>query len=90
MAEIANLVEETLNNACEAAAVFTQFNQEQVDRIVRAVLEAGLANRVRLAKMAAEETALGRREDKGGKEPGRHPLPLRGHQTPENGGRDLQ
>ena len=67
MAEVANVVEETLANACAAAAVFTQFDQERVDRIVRAVLEAGLANRVRLAKMAAAETALGRWEDKVGK-----------------------
>ncbi len=64
MAEVSKVVEETLTKACEAAAVFTQFDQGQVDRIVRAVFEAGLSSRVRLAKMAIEETGLGKWEDK--------------------------
>lgn len=64
MAEVSRLVDDTLNNACEAAAVFTQFTQEQVDRIVKAVYEVALSNRVRLAKMAAEETGLGKWQDK--------------------------
>ncbi|MFA5162554.1 MAG: aldehyde dehydrogenase family protein [Elusimicrobiales bacterium] len=47
-----------------AAAVFSQYSQEQVDAIVRAVYKAGFDNRVRLAKMAVEETKLGRWQDK--------------------------
>ncbi|MFH1791992.1 MAG: aldehyde dehydrogenase family protein, partial [Candidatus Omnitrophota bacterium] len=43
---------------------FSQLDQERVDRIVRAVYEAGFKNRVKLAKMAHDETGLGRWEDK--------------------------
>lgn len=64
MAEVSKVVEDTLVKACEAAAVFTQFDQERVDRVVRAVYEAGLSSRVKLAKMASEETGLGKWEDK--------------------------
>ncbi len=61
---VSPLVDETLGKACAAAAVFTQFDQEQIDRIVRAVFTAGLSHRVRLAKMACEETGLGKWQDK--------------------------
>ncbi|MGD9127611.1 MAG: hypothetical protein PVH19_09555, partial [Planctomycetia bacterium] len=57
-------VDEYCRRAQEAAAIFTQFTQEQTDRIVKAVYEAAFANRVSLAKQAAEETALGKWEDK--------------------------
>lgn len=57
-------VEEFLNRASAAAAVFTQFTQKQTDRVVRAVYEAALNHRVELAKLAAEETGLGRWQDK--------------------------
>ncbi|MFH1159374.1 MAG: aldehyde dehydrogenase family protein [bacterium] len=57
-------VEEIIEKATYAAAIFNQYDQEQVDRIVRAVYKAGLNNRIRLAKMAAEETQIGKWEDK--------------------------
>ena len=57
-------INELLENAKQAAAIFSQFNQEQTDRIVRAVYQAGMNHRVRLAKMAVEETGMGRWEDK--------------------------
>jgi acetaldehyde dehydrogenase/alcohol dehydrogenase len=57
-------VEQTMEKARHAAAVFNQYSQDQVDRIVRAVYEAGFNNRVRLAKMAYEETGIGRWQDK--------------------------
>jgi acetaldehyde dehydrogenase/alcohol dehydrogenase len=57
-------VDELLMKASEAAAIFSQMSQEQVDKIVKAVFEAGFKERIRLAKMAAEETGLGRWEDK--------------------------
>ena len=47
-----------------AAAVFSQFSQADTDRVVRAVYEAAFRNRVRLAKLACEETGLGRWQDK--------------------------
>ncbi|NQT89966.1 MAG: aldehyde dehydrogenase family protein [Candidatus Omnitrophica bacterium] len=57
-------VEELINKASCAAAIFTQLSQEQTDRIVKAVYEAAFKNRVKLAKMAHEETGLGVWEDK--------------------------
>ena len=42
-----------------AAGIFNQYNQEQVDKIVKAVYEAAFNNRVELAKMAVDETELG-------------------------------
>jgi len=47
-----------------AAAVFTQYSQEQVDKIVRAMTAAAIENAVKLAKMAHEETRMGLTEDK--------------------------
>ncbi len=57
-------VDEIVQRALTSAAIFSQLTQEHTDRIVRAVFEAGLGNRVRLAKMAFEETGMGRWEDK--------------------------
>lgn len=48
-----------MQNARLASAVFAELDQEHTDRIVRAVYRAGFANRVKLAKMACEETGLG-------------------------------
>ncbi|MBN1553253.1 MAG: aldehyde dehydrogenase family protein [Phycisphaerae bacterium] len=50
--------------AVQAAAIFTQYDQQRTDRIVRAVFAAGFDNRIPLAKLAREETGLGRWEDK--------------------------
>lgn len=57
-------VNELMEKSTRAAAIFSEFSQEQTDRIVRAVLLAGLNNRVRLAKMAHEETGIGNWQDK--------------------------
>ena len=51
--------DEVLDRAILAAAEFQQFNQEHTDRIVEAVFKAGFSNRVKLAKMAQEETGMG-------------------------------
>lgn len=48
-----------IEKALLAAAEFHQFDQEQTDRIVEAVYKAGFNERVRLAKMAHEETGIG-------------------------------
>jgi acetaldehyde dehydrogenase/alcohol dehydrogenase len=53
-----------VRQARAAAAVFTQFNQEDVDRIVKAMVLAGLEQAQYLARLAVEETRLGVMEDK--------------------------
>jgi acetaldehyde dehydrogenase / alcohol dehydrogenase len=47
-----------------ASAVFTQFTQEDVDRIVKQMVLAGLEQAQPLARLATEETKLGVMEDK--------------------------
>jgi len=57
-------VDEIMARARSAFAVFGQLDQEQTDRIVRAVYEAAFGQRVRLAKMAHDETGMGKWQDK--------------------------
>jgi acetaldehyde dehydrogenase / alcohol dehydrogenase len=47
-----------------AAAVFSQYSQEEVDRIVKSMVLAGLEQAQDLARLAIEETRLGLLEDK--------------------------
>ncbi len=53
------IADEIIRNAVISGAVFSQFDQEQTDAIVKKVFEAGFNSRIKLAKMAAEETGLG-------------------------------
>src|SRR5580700_7690365 len=57
-------LEGLISQARTAAAVFTQYTQEDVDRIVRPMVLAGLAQAQYLARLAIEETRLGVMEDK--------------------------
>jgi acetaldehyde dehydrogenase/alcohol dehydrogenase len=57
-------LEVLINQARTAAAVFSQFTQEDVDRIVKPMVLAGLEQAQHLARMAVEETKLGVMEDK--------------------------
>jgi len=57
-------LEGLVSRATTAAAVFTQFTQEDVDRIVKAMVLAGLKQAQHLARLAVEETRLGVMEDK--------------------------
>ena len=57
-------LEKLVNQARTAAAVFTQFTQEDVDRIVKPMVLAGLEQAQHLARLAVEETKLGVVEDK--------------------------
>jgi acetaldehyde dehydrogenase / alcohol dehydrogenase len=57
-------LEGLVNQARVAAAVFTQFTQEDVDRIVKPMVLAGLEQAQSLARLAVEETRLGVMEDK--------------------------
>lgn len=56
-------VQAVMGNARCAAAVFGQLDQEHTDRIARTVCRVGFNHRVRLAKMAVEETGIGKWED---------------------------
>ncbi len=57
-------IESIMEKASFASAIFSQLSQEHTDRIVKAVYEAGFKNRIKLAKMAHEETKLGVWQDK--------------------------
>jgi len=57
-------LEGLVGQARTAAAVFTQYTQEDVDGIVKAMVVAGLAQAQYLARLAVEETRLGVMEDK--------------------------
>jgi len=53
-----------LARAQEARTAFRTFSQEQVDRIVKAMVDAGFAAADTLGRMAHEETGFGKPEDK--------------------------
>jgi len=57
-------IDDIMARAVTAAAVFSQYDQAEVDQIVEAVYRAAFNARVRMAKLAYEETGIGRWEDK--------------------------
>ena len=57
-------LDKLVSQARTAAIVFTQFTQEDVDRIVKSMVLAGLDQAQHLARLAVEETKLGVMEDK--------------------------
>jgi len=57
-------IDSLLENAHHAADIFRQMDQQTTDRILKRVYEAGFNNRVHLAKLARQETGLGKWEDK--------------------------
>ena len=57
-------LEGLVSQARTAAAVFSQYTQDDVDRIVRPMVLAGLEQAQYLASLAIEETRLGVLEDK--------------------------
>ena len=63
-AERVAYLEGLVSQARTAAAVFTQYGQEDVDRIVKPMVLAGLEQAQYLARLAVEETRLGVLEDK--------------------------
>ena len=62
--EIHEEVNGYLERAKAAAAIFSQLDQAATDRIVNAAHIAGMNARVKLAKMAVEETGIGKWQDK--------------------------
>lgn len=57
-------IDDYLNNAKLAALTFNGYRQIDVDKIVKAIYLVGMENSVKMAKMAATETGMGRWEDK--------------------------
>lgn len=57
-------VRELLIKAKEAQLAFRSYSQEQVDKVVRSMADAGFAEAERLGQMAFEETGFGKPEDK--------------------------
>lgn len=53
-----------IKKAKEAQMKLAEMNQEQIDKIVKAIADAGYENAEKLAKMANEETGFGRWQDK--------------------------
>ena len=56
--------DQIVGRAVQAGAVFAQLGQAETDRIVEAVYKAAFNHRIHLAKMAHEETGMGRWQDK--------------------------
>ena len=52
------------SQAKEAQLEFKYYNQEQVDKIVKAMADAGFKESEHLAKIAHEETGFGKTSDK--------------------------
>ncbi|WP_458397968.1 aldehyde dehydrogenase family protein, partial [Anaerotignum sp.] len=60
-------VQERIDNARKAQAMIADYNQEQIDKLVYEIAKAIYVEAEPLAKMAVEETRLGKYEDKIGK-----------------------
>ena len=58
------MIDELMEKAKKASEEYLKLNQEDVDRIVKAMSMAGLEHHMELAKMAVEETGRGIYEDK--------------------------
>jgi acetaldehyde dehydrogenase/alcohol dehydrogenase len=62
--KMTEFADQILERAVQAGAVFAQLGQAETDRIVAAVHKTAFNHRVRLARMANEETGMGRWQDK--------------------------
>ncbi len=58
------IIDQLVANARKAADEFKTFTQEQVDKITAAMDAASVANEVKLAELAVEETGIGRADHK--------------------------
>lgn len=59
MDNYSQIADEMLQKARIAAAVFQELNQKETDKITESIYKAGFNARIKLAKMAAEETGIG-------------------------------
>lgn len=62
--DVHSMIDDLVNNGLIALEQFHYYDQEQIDRIVKAMAVAGLDQHMQLAKMAVEETKRGVYEDK--------------------------
>ncbi len=62
--KVENEINQLVEKAIQASKEYAKLNQDQVDKIVKAMSIAGLENHMKLAKMAVEETGRGVYEDK--------------------------
>ena len=62
--EINEMIDSLVERAKVASKKFNELNQEEVDRIVKAMAMAAIENHMKLAKMAVLETKRGIYEDK--------------------------
>lgn len=62
--DVQKMIDGLVENAQKALAAFMDYDQAQIDAIVRAMALAGQDQHMRLAKMAVEETGRGIYEDK--------------------------
>jgi succinate-semialdehyde dehydrogenase len=61
---VVDYIQELIDKAKKAQAVFAEYSQEQVDEAVRAVGKAVFDNAEPLARLAVDETRMGKYEDK--------------------------
>ncbi|MDQ0177599.1 bifunctional acetaldehyde-CoA/alcohol dehydrogenase [Bacillus chungangensis] len=61
---VSNMIDTLVKNAQQALAQFKDYNQEEIDHIVKEMALAGLDQHMPLAKLAVEETKRGVYEDK--------------------------
>lgn len=54
--KVENEINQLVEKARQASKEYAKLNQQQVDKIVKAMSIAGLENHMKLAKMAVEET----------------------------------
>jgi len=64
MADVVQQIDQLVAKAQKAAEIMKGFTQEQVDKICAAMDAASVANEVKLAEMAVEETGIGRADHK--------------------------
>lgn len=62
--DIGSMINKLVENALRAQEEYKQFDQPDIDRIVKAMTFAGLDKHMELARMAVDETGMGIYEDK--------------------------
>ena len=64
MADAVQQIDQLVAKARKAAEAFKSYTQEQVDKILAAMDAVSVANEMKLAEMAVEETGIGRADHK--------------------------
>lgn len=64
MSNVATQIDLMVKRSQKAVEQFRKLGQEDVERIIEAMMKAGVANQVKLAELAVEETGIGKVDDK--------------------------